>query len=71
MRHPKLYLKLMKGSAIHPRLRMFSSKGNSHSRGLMVDPIQGLNSSFHQITLTHGLGMKSDKKVRKPLKFIM
>ena len=72
MRHPKLLIKLMKGAAIHPRLRMFSTRANPSQRNLMADPIQGLSSKFHQVTLSHGLGIKTQNhKVRKPLKFIV
>ncbi len=72
MRHPALVLRVMKGGAIHPKLKMFGSHKRKFDPEHPKGPIEGLHSGIHKLTISHGLGVKPmEKKIRKPLKFIM
>ncbi len=64
MRHPKLMVRIMRGGAIHPHLKVFSNKNKVVNKTL-----PHLEDKFVNLNIHHGVGVKPDKKMRKPLKF--
>lgn len=65
MRHPQLTVRLLKGSSINPRLKMFSSNKNSNAH-----KVHKLADEMTHLTISRGVGV-SDRKIRRPLKFLM
>ena len=70
MRHPQLMMKFLKGSGIHPKMKLFANR----ARKEMIKNVQDVDRRMQTLSLQRGVGMmetKTIRPVRKPLKFML
>ena len=67
--NPKLMARFLKGGSVHPKLRLFATRGRHH----MVNHIKDLDKRMQSLSLHRGVGMETKpvRPNRKPLKFMI